>query len=94
VQNQGTAASDPCTAIVVLSANSVISPQDSIFASVAVPQLAPMASFTPPGLTGIIPAIPLGTYLLGGYVDSTYVVAELDETNNALAGAVVTVSGM
>jgi subtilisin family serine protease len=94
VQNQGTVASDPCTAIVVLSANSVISPQDSIIASVAVPQLAPMASFTPPGLTGIIPAIPLGTYLLGGYVDSTYVVAELDETNNALAGAVVTVSGM
>jgi subtilisin family serine protease len=92
VANQGTVTSGPCTAIVVLSGNSAISPQDSIIASSAVPQLAPTQTFTPAGLTGVIPAIPAGIYLLGGYVDSTYVVAETDETNNALSGGIVTVN--
>jgi subtilisin family serine protease len=92
VQNQGTVASGPCTAIVVLSTNSVISPQDSIIASTAVPLLAPTVSFTAAGLTGTIPAMAAGASRLGGYVDSIYSLAELDETNNALSGALVTVS--
>jgi subtilisin family serine protease len=94
VANQGTAASDPCTASVVLSANSVISPQDATLASVTVPQLAPAASFTSQGLIGTVPTTPAGTYQVGGYADSSYGVAELNETNNARAGVIVSVLGL
>jgi flagella basal body P-ring formation protein FlgA len=94
VQNQGTVASGACTAIVALSANSVISPQDTTLASVTVPQLAPAAGFTSQGLVGSVLTTPSGAYQVGGYVDSAYAAPELDETNNAHPGVAVTVSGL
>ncbi len=90
VKNQGTQSSAACTAIVVLSTNRVISPQDSVVATVQVPSLSPGASHTI-AAAGVIPALIAGTYWLGGYADSQYVVPELDETNNLRIGNQATI---
>ncbi len=84
VKNQGNATAGACQAIVVLSSNTVISPQDSVLATVNIPALGAGASYSPTSLAGVIPAMNGGNYYVGGFVDSTYVVQELDETNNWL----------
>ena len=83
VNNAGNAASTACSAIVVLSKNKISSRQDGVLVTVAIPALAAGASqsFAP---TGTIPTMNGGTYYLGAYVDSNYVVAEKNEVNNAL----------
>jgi len=83
VKNQGTAASGTCQAIVVLSANTVISPQDYVLTSVSVPALGPGATYSPGSLTGLVPAVTGGSYRLGAYADNGYTVAEFNEVNNA-----------
>ena len=83
VKNQGNASSAACQALVVLSSNTVISPQDYVLATVDVPALGAGASYSPTSLAGMIPAMNGGTYYVGAFVDSTYAVPELDETNNA-----------
>jgi len=86
VANQGNATSPACTAIVVLSLNTTISPQDYLVASFDVPILTAGQSFTKAPLTGTIPDMPTATFTLGAFVDSTYIVDETDQTNQSLAG--------
>jgi len=94
VKNTGSTASAACTALVVLSANEVVSPWDKVVASVAVPGLSPGASYPSGWVSGVIQSMPSGSYHLGGYADSGYVVTEYDETNNSRMGATVAVAGL
>ena len=94
VQNTGSTASAACTALVVLSANEIVSPYDKVVASVAVPGLAPGASYPSGWVSGVVQSMPAGSYHLGGYADSGYVVTEYDETNNSRMGATVAVAGL
>ncbi len=92
VRNQGTATSSACQAVVVLSANSTVSRQDPVLATVSVPALAAGASQSFTSFSGILPAMPGGSYWLGGYVDSSYAVREMNEVNNDRKGAAFTVN--
>ena len=87
VMNQGNAASPACRALVLLSANSVISPQDYALASVNIPALGAGRSYSTTSLTGTVPAVIGGSYYLGGFVDCDYVVTETNEFNNSYAGS-------
>jgi len=81
VKNQGDAAAGACSAIAVLSANQVISPQDYVLADVSVPALA-AGQVHSGSVSGTVPTMPPGLRVLGLYVDSSYLVGEMDETNN------------
>jgi beta propeller repeat protein len=94
VRNQGDTASAACEAIVVLSANGVISPQDHVVATVSVPAVAGGANYSSGTVAAMIPGMLPGQYQLGGYADSGYVVTEQEETNNGLVGAAFEVIGM
>jgi len=94
VQNTGNTASAACTALVVLSANEIVSPYDKVVASVAVPGLAAAGSHSSGWVSGMVQSMPAGSYHLGAYADSGYVVTEYDETNNSRMGATVAVAGL
>ncbi len=91
VKNEGDQASAACTAIIVLSQNTIISPQDAVLAVVDVPALSAGASRTV-AVNGTVPPLPVGVFWIGGYGDSGYGVAELDETNNSRLGAQMNVT--
>ncbi len=94
VENQGDSASGACTALVVISANQIASPQDRVVVSVAVPALSVGESHASGWESGTVPAMMPGEYWIAAYVDSGYVVTEKDETNNGMSGAGMTVEGM
>ena len=84
VKNQGNQSSGACSALVLLSANAVISPQDgALSAAIAIPALAAGQSYTASAVSGTAPALAGGTYYLGGYVDNGYAVTETNEANNS-----------
>jgi beta propeller repeat protein len=93
VRNSGDAASGPCTALVVLSANGIATPHDPAMVSVAVPALNPGESHASGWVGRAVPDLRPQEYRVGAYVDSSYVVAEKDEWNNGMVGAGLTVEG-
>lgn len=90
VKNQGDTSSTACTVAVVLSANKIISGQDTLVASVSVPSLGIGASHIATAAPGTLPNVNAGPYWLGGFADRGYAVTEKNEINNALRGAAFT----
>ena len=91
VKNQGNVASPASSVRVVFSRNAVISPQDYRADPIPVPALDPGATFTPAGLTVIVPPMPSGRYTIGAFADPGYAFTEIDETNNGRAGPTLSV---
>ena len=90
INNQGTSSAEFLEAIVALSTNSIPSPQDTILTTFNIPLLnAGQQSVRSRTIT--FPEMPGGTYQLVGFADSSYTVAEKDETNNGLTGTTVRV---
>jgi beta propeller repeat protein len=89
VKNQGNADAPSSTALVLLSANTVISPQDHVLTSLEVPPLGPGQTYTSPSITVALPSLPAGAYHLGGFADSGYLVSEVNEINNDFRGATI-----
>ncbi len=94
VQNSGDEASGPCTVSVVLSVNGIPSPQDRALIAVAVPPLSPGEAHASGWVGRTVPDLRPREYRVGAYVDSSYAVAERDETNNGMVGAGLTVEGL
>ena len=92
IRNQGNASSGACHAEIVLSANSTISPQDAVLATLDLPALMAGQPFGPVNVSATVPSIPAGLYYLGAFADSSYIVTETDETNNGLTGPSLMVS--
>ncbi len=92
VRNQGNASSGACHVAIVISANSTISPEDPDVAIVSVPALTAGQSYSPPTVSATVPSTAAGRYYLGAFADNTYIVTEIDETNNGLAGPDLTIS--
>ena len=94
IKNQGTIASDPCTALIAISQNSIASPQDVVMATIDVPAIAVGSTWSSGTLTGTVPATPPGGYSIVAFADSAYAISEKDETNNGLLGSAFTVQAL
>jgi len=89
VQNQGNASSGSSSYAVYLSTDATIESTDLVLTKAGVsviPVLDPGQTSTVFPDVGI-PAVPDGAYVFGVILDTANTVAELDETNNALASA-------
>ncbi len=92
LKNQGTAPSGGCTLSLYLSSDATITTGDTFLGSVSIGSLTPGSSTQGSGNLLVPAALPTGTYVLGAVVDSSGVVNESNEANNALAGNTIAVS--
>jgi subtilase family serine protease len=92
VANIGAGASAASTVSIYLSKDPVITTSDVLLGTRSFGTLAPGATSAGPTTVSIPSNLAAGTYYLGAIVDAANGVKESDESNNALAGNVVTLS--